>query len=75
MNTREQLLETFRQVLETPALDETASQKTCAKWDSIHHLNLIVALETTFDISLEPEEMAEMTDFETALRLVEGKKG
>lgn len=35
----------------------------------------VVEIETEFDISFEPEEMAEMKDFATVLELVEGKKG
>jgi acyl carrier protein len=69
------LLDLFKRILETTAIDETVSQTSCAKWDSIRHLNLIVEIETEFDISFEPEEMAEMRDFATVLKLVEGKKG
>lgn len=49
---------------------DDASQQTLSAWDSLAHLNLIVALETDFDISFEPEEIAEMTSLpkvETAL--------
>lgn len=31
-------------------------------WDSVGHLNLIVALEEEFDIVFEPEEIEEMLD-------------
>ncbi|MDR1803718.1 MAG: acyl carrier protein [Treponema sp.] len=36
------------------------SQKTCAEWDSMHHLQLVVGLETEFDISFEPEDIGSM---------------
>ena len=70
-----QLLDLFKRILETTAIDEAVSQANCEKWNSIRHLNLIVEIETEFDISFEPEEMAEMRDFATVLKLVEGKKG
>ena len=73
MNKSEQLLQIFREVLETNAIDETVSQANCEAWDSIHHLNLILAIESGFNISLEPEEMEQMQDFATALKIVEGK--
>ncbi len=73
MNKSEQLLQIFREVLEKDSIDETVSQSNCEAWDSIHHLNLIVAIEGGFNISLEPEEMEKMVDFATALKIVEGK--
>lgn len=73
MNNSEQLLQIFREVLETNDIDETVSQANCEVWDSIHHLNLILAIESGFNISLEPEEMEQMQDFATALKIVEGK--
>ena len=73
MNKSEQLLQIFKEVLETNTIDETVSQTNCDAWDSIHHLNLILAIESGFNISLEPEEMEQMQDFATALKIVEGK--
>ena len=73
MNKSEQLLQIFKEVLETNTIDATVSQTNCDAWDSIHHLNLILAIESGFNISLEPEEMEQMQDFATALKIVEGK--
>ena len=73
MNKSEQLLQIFKDVLETQDIDATVSQENCEAWDSIHHLNLIVAIEGAFNVSLEPEEMEQMRDFATALKMVEGK--
>jgi len=41
-------------------VDANTSQSTCEKWDSLQHLNIIVALEDAFNLSFEPEEIAEM---------------
>ena len=73
MSKSEQLLQIFKDVLETQDIDASVSQENCEVWDSIHHLNLIVAIEGTFNISLEPEEMEQMRDFAAALKIVEGK--
>ena len=73
MKKSEQLLQIFREVLETNDIEETVSQANCETWDSIHHLNLILAIETGFNISLEPEEMEQMQDFATALKIIEEK--
>ena len=39
------------------------SQNDCEKWDSLRHLDLVIALEQDYDISFEPEEIAEMLSF------------
>lgn len=56
---KEEILEVVSRVLETE-VDENTSQKNCSQWDSLHHLNLIIELEMEFDVSFEPEEIAEM---------------
>lgn len=70
---KEKLLNIFKETLEVSDIDETVSQSNCEAWDSIKHLNLIIAIEGEFGISLEPEEMEKMTDFGAALKIVEGK--
>lgn len=39
-------------------VDSTTTQLNCTNWDSLHHLNLIVALEIEFNVEFEPEEIA-----------------
>ena len=46
---------------------ETASTETLENWDSLHHMNLVAALEDEFSIELEPEEVIEMTSYSTVL--------
>ena len=43
-------------------INETFSQQTCSNWDSLNHLNLIIALEEEFNVSFDPEEISLMTD-------------
>jgi acyl carrier protein len=47
-------------ILNLDSIPDDISQKNCAEWDSMHHLQLVVALETEFDISFEPEDIASM---------------
>jgi acyl carrier protein len=56
---KERIIEVVSRVLNIAA-DENTSQKTCAEWDSLRHLNLVVELEMEFDVSFEPEEIAQM---------------
>jgi acyl carrier protein len=63
----QKILEILKRVFNLDTVDETCSQTTCEKWDSLNHLNLIVELEDGFDMEFEPEEIAEMKSF-TAIR-------
>ena len=55
----ESIIKTIGEVLEIQANEET-SQNNCEGWNSLQHLNIIVALEDVFDISFEPEDIAKM---------------
>ena len=69
----EKILAIMKEVFGIEDLDETCSQKTCEKWDSLAQLNLVLELEDEFHISLEPEEIGEMTSFETVCSIVRRK--
>lgn len=69
----EKILEILKNVFELETVDKTCSQTTCEKWDSMGQLNLVVELESEFDISLEPEEIGKMQRFEDVARIVSSK--
>jgi acyl carrier protein len=39
----------------------------------LHHLALASELEDAFEIELEPEEIAEMTDFQRVVAMIQSK--
>jgi len=49
--------------LNSEDIDENTSTDNVAKWDSLHHMNLISALEEEFEIEFEEEEMIELTNY------------
>ncbi|MDR1154065.1 MAG: acyl carrier protein [Bacteroidales bacterium] len=61
---RQQIKDILSLTLRSEIADD-CSQRNCHNWDSLNHLNIVIALEETFDISFEPEEIAEMTDIDT----------
>lgn len=69
----EQILTIMKEVFGVEDLDATCSQKTCEKWDSMAQLNLVVELESEFDISFEPEEIGAMIDFDTVASFIQEK--
>ena len=69
----QKVLEILKNVFELETADNTCSQETCEKWDSMGQLNLVVELESEFDITLEPEEIADMKSYDDVIRLVSSK--
>ncbi|TAH50274.1 MAG: acyl carrier protein [Chloroflexota bacterium] len=53
------------------AIDAHASPKTIPQWDSLQHLNLVLALEQEFEIQFSTEEISAMTDFTQVVETVE----
>jgi acyl carrier protein len=69
---RKKIKEVMKKVFTMSEIPDDISQKNCEKWSSLNHLNLVVELESDFDISFEPEEIAEMktlTNIEDILNL------
>ena len=69
----EKILEILKETFELDSVDKTCSQATCSAWDSMGQLYLVSELEEAFDISLEPEEIAEMRSFNDVLKIVGDK--
>jgi acyl carrier protein len=65
----ERLKDVFATVLEIDRsiIDESLSTKTLPEWDSLRHMNLIIAIEEEFGISIEDEAIANLTTY-VALR-------
>ena len=64
MSNTEKLIEVFVASLGIPA-DEVASAafKESLQWDSVGHVNLMNAIEETFDVSLEPDDILDFKSF------------
>jgi hypothetical protein len=67
------ILDILRNIFKLDSVDKDISQNNCDKWDSMNHLNLVVELESKFDIYLEPEEIAKMKNFEEIARVISSK--
>jgi len=62
-------------VLQVPATQITleSSTESVETWDSVHHLNLVLALEQEFDLQFEPEEMDQMHSISHIVNVLENK--
>jgi acyl carrier protein len=50
-----------------------SSPDTIETWDSIHHLNLVLALEQEFGIQFSPEEIEQLLSVELIVALLAEK--
>jgi len=50
-----------------------SSPETLERWDSVQHLNLVLALEEKFGLRFNPEEMEQMHNIAGIASLVEDK--
>lgn len=62
-------------VFEVPVdrIQPASSPDTIESWDSLHHLNLVLALEQEFAIQFTPEEIEQLLSVELVAALVDEK--
>jgi acyl carrier protein len=51
-----------------------SSPDTISNWDSLQHLNLVLALEQEFQIQFTPEEIEQLLSVELAAALLDEKR-
>jgi acyl carrier protein len=49
--------------LEVSAINETTSVDTVKQWDSLKHLNLVLALEEKFNVTLSEEQTVQILSY------------
>ena len=74
MDTFERLRQTMALTLNVPPrlIRETTTQNDVSSWDSLAHINLMVALEEAFDVTLEVEDFARLTSVPAILAYLDG---
>jgi acyl carrier protein len=56
--------------IEEDEITDDSSIDNIEKWDSLKHINLIIAIEEQFGISIDEDEMVEMTSFTEIKRIL-----
>ena len=59
--------------VDAQGLTAESSPQTVENWDSVQHLNLVLALEGQFGFTIEPEEMDSMKNLGGIANLVAAK--
>ena len=52
-------------------ITDQTSNETLPEWDSLGHITLVIELETTYGISLSPEETLTLTSLPAITRFLE----
>jgi acyl carrier protein len=62
---KEKITKVMSAVFEVPVeeISEDSSSDSIESWDSLKHLNLIIALEEEFDINIPDEEVGNLINF------------
>ena len=68
------VLEIATDVLQAGVTPES-SPETVESWDSVHHLNLVLALEEEYGFEFSPEEMDQAKTVGSLALLVAAKRG
>ena len=75
MMISEQLTKVFREVFgdDTITLDEQTTADQIEGWDSMSHINLIIAIEIAFGIEFTNEEIRSFNNVGDMQKCIEGK--
>lgn len=49
--------------VDAAAIDDRTSTDTLPQWDSVRHMNLVIALEESFGITIPDDEVASLTSY------------
>ena len=73
MLSEEKLKSVVAAMLEIEPADvgPATSTDTVPQWDSVRHMNLVIALESAFDITIPDEDVANLTSYPIIKLVVE----
>ena len=54
-------------------IDETITMENVDTWDSLRHMEIMLAIEGKFGIQFEPDELVDMTSYSDIKKLVADK--
>jgi acyl carrier protein len=60
--------------IDVNSIDNNTSSQTVATWDSLNHMNIILATEEQFGIIFDDEEMLKLTSFVSLLAALKNYK-
>jgi len=72
----DKLKQVFKELfkIEPGDFSEDLDVNSVAGWDSMNHLNLIISLEESFNVSFSTDEVIQMTSVKSIIEILKGKK-
>ena len=72
MNNQEKLIQSFAEALsiEASLITDTLMYQGIEEWDSISHMILISQLEEVFDVSIDTDDVIDMSSFAKAKEIL-----
>ena len=73
LRAADKLHRAFRLGLALPATFDvtSAESSTLSRWDSVAHLQLVVAIEDSFDIRLDPADVVSLKSYSSAIQTLQ----
>jgi acyl carrier protein len=59
--------------LDAKSIDEATGKDQTASWDSLNHINLVLALEQEFQVSFDVNEIESMLSYKDILEVLDRK--
>lgn len=59
--------------LDAKSIDEATSKDQTASWDSLNHINLVLAFEQEFQVSFDVNEIESMLSYKNILEVLDRK--
>ena len=71
MSNKEKYINAFVEALSVDAgVVETLEYQSVPEWDSVGHMGLVAAIEDSFDIMLDTDDIIDFTSFEKGIELL-----
>jgi acyl carrier protein len=73
MSSHTQIRQIVADVLGVPASDvsDHAHRDSVPGWDSVNHLNIVLAIEELFDVSFDAEEIGKLTSIDAIAQRID----
>ena len=71
MSNKEKYINCFVETLEVdPAEVETLEYQGVIAWDSVGHMSLVAAIEDTFNITLDTDDIIDLSSFKQGIEIL-----
>ncbi len=60
-------------LVEISGIGDDASPETVEEWDSLKHMNIVLALEEEFDVQFEDDEIVDMMSYKDIRSIIKRK--